>query len=45
MLYDLKVFAGVYADGEEIPFVIALPFNLESLRNKNVQYVLLLLEI
>lgn len=29
VLKELKVFAGVYADGEEIPFDDALPFSLE----------------
>lgn len=29
MLTDLKVYAGVYAEGEEIPFDDALPFSLE----------------
>lgn len=29
VLRELKVFAGVYADGEEIPFNDALPFSLE----------------
>eukprot|EP00177_Eucheuma_denticulatum_P007257 GFKZ01013207.1.p1 GENE.GFKZ01013207.1~~GFKZ01013207.1.p1 ORF type:complete len:301 (+),score=38.75 GFKZ01013207.1:414-1316(+) len=29
ILLDLKVFAGVYEDGEEIPFSDALPFSLE----------------
>lgn len=29
VLRDLKVFAGIYAEGEEIPFDDALPFSLE----------------